>query len=487
MFIADSVGPGIGAVKHANGIDTWVTTLRYRTNFLQTFRINSCGVFGPYTDTVPGFHYKVDTNALSYNYVDFFFMNLLFSPRGNFVVFTGRDTAAADLNYYYYIMPFDDRTGHFRNDSLKRFQIWGNLIRTRELFSFSGAFLYGESFPDSATSSDFYCYDYAQEKITPIHPFLDIYMLDYGMQGDMLIYNISKTADVCLVNRIKQIDSPYPVPQVENPIPGVTLPFGGKSGGIVSRNNYVMSFYDPEYRRPSPYASFRPEVAVAPAYCAESPVVLSGSTQVGVDSLVWELGGARNYRQKDTDTLSLQLSPGTYTLRVKSYKYCLEEEVRDTFRVEDRPFFTLSQDTLYSCEGKVVALPAPDTSNGAWAWVEAGDTVHQGRPGNWYRAEASNSCGISSDSAFIREVNIETPNLITPNGDGRNDCFEPLNAPEVNSLGTDAFRIYSQWGGLIYEDNRCRWCPGNVPPGLYFFELTTAQRCTSKGWVEVVK
>ena len=43
---------------------------------------------------------------------------------------------------------------------------------------------------------------------------------------------------------------------------------------------------------------------------------------------------------------------------------------------------------------------------------------------------------------------IDVPNAFTPNGDGRNDFFYPLNAVKAQQL---QFRVYNRWGQLVFE------------------------------------
>jgi gliding motility-associated-like protein len=50
----------------------------------------------------------------------------------------------------------------------------------------------------------------------------------------------------------------------------------------------------------------------------------------------------------------------------------------------------------------------------------------------------------------LRTCRIDVPTAFTPNGDGLNDFFGPLNALAAENF---LFRVYNRWGGLLFETN----------------------------------
>lgn len=62
--------------------------------------------------------------------------------------------------------------------------------------------------------------------------------------------------------------------------------------------------------------------------------------------------------------------------------------------------------------------------------------------------------GVANESPLSEErctqscFSIEFPNAFTPNGDGQNDLFLPIELREVSEL---RLAIYNRWGGLIYQ------------------------------------
>lgn len=81
--------------------------------------------------------------------------------------------------------------------------------------------------------------------------------------------------------------------------------------------------------------------------------------------------------------------------------------------------------------------------------------------------------GLCSDTALITvllNLTFQMPNAFTPNGDGVNDVFYPEN---VTGGVVREFRIYNQWGEVIYDDPSQGWDGtfNGVPqaPGEYFY------------------
>lgn len=87
-----------------------------------------------------------------------------------------------------------------------------------------------------------------------------------------------------------------------------------------------------------------------------------------------------------------------------------------------------------------------------------------------YQVEFQNSCGsIFSDPIPLQSTeNIEVYNIITPNGDGKNDFYR---LPDV--LADSEFSIYNRWGDVIYDSHTYEnnWSAENVASGVYFYVI----------------
>ncbi|SEJ12291.1 gliding motility-associated C-terminal domain-containing protein [Dyadobacter koreensis] len=115
---------------------------------------------------------------------------------------------------------------------------------------------------------------------------------------------------------------------------------------------------------------------------------------------------------------------------------------------------------------------------------------------NKYGTESVPSNTVCKDNCPI----IELPNVITPNGDGKNDTFKPLDCPSF--VQAVEFKIFNRWGAKVFETNdvNINWDGKNnsgneLAAGQYYYELTvyfeSVQRegkpAQFKGWVQVLR
>jgi gliding motility-associated-like protein len=86
---------------------------------------------------------------------------------------------------------------------------------------------------------------------------------------------------------------------------------------------------------------------------------------------------------------------------------------------------------------------------------------------------------------------LTVPNVITPNGDGRNDR---LVVPNLELYRQPRLLVFNRWGQKIYETDFYRndWDGSNHPAGMYYYHLLTSRpgRETPlefKGWVQILR
>jgi len=68
------------------------------------------------------------------------------------------------------------------------------------------------------------------------------------------------------------------------------------------------------------------------------------------------------------------------------------------------------------------------------------------------------------------ECELLIPNIMTPDGDGRNDTFD------VSSIGRypgSSVQIYNRWGNLVHEDTdyNGKWGAAELPDGVYYYVI----------------
>ncbi len=103
-----------------------------------------------------------------------------------------------------------------------------------------------------------------------------------------------------------------------------------------------------------------------------------------------------------------------------------------------------------------------------------------------------NRCQTRTDSAQIipcdpdLDYTVTAPNIITPNGDGKNECF----TIECYNITIESLSIYSRYGKLMGQVQADSWCPpSTITSGMYYYLLTfkTPANTTEylKGWIVV--
>ncbi len=107
-----------------------------------------------------------------------------------------------------------------------------------------------------------------------------------------------------------------------------------------------------------------------------------------------------------------------------------------------------------------------------------------------YRVRATAPDGRRADSnplTFTTAPRLLAYNILTPDGDGRNDAFVVENLVRYPGTG---LRVYNRWGGEVFraDDYRNDWRAEGLAAGLYYWRLTApGAPQLYKGWVQVVR
>lgn len=152
------------------------------------------------------------------------------------------------------------------------------------------------------------------------------------------------------------------------------------------------------------------------------------------------------------------------------------------------------------CRGEGVTLRLVDPVVGAtleWHTVEdpdriisSEDEIEAEMPGTYYVTTSKDGCKVSSEAVGIetRADSVLVPNVITPNGDSKNDFFEI----ESESLNEFDLFVLNRYGEKIYStpDPDFKWYADQVPSGVYFWHLhyrnCSAEKIEMKGWVHIL-
>ncbi|HEX8328858.1 MAG TPA: gliding motility-associated C-terminal domain-containing protein [Hymenobacter sp.] len=181
-------------------------------------------------------------------------------------------------------------------------------------------------------------------------------------------------------------------------------------------------------------------------------------------------------------------TPGTYWVEATNSGGCSQRDsVRITYLTP--PALHLGGDTAV-CADTGPPLVLDVTLPGVryrWQDGSTNPTFTPTQTGTYWVTVSTSVC-TATDSIRVRLFDcpasaVLVPNIITPNGDGRNDRLIIL------GLGSDpwALTIYNRWGLVVYTTPRYQqdWAAPGLPDGVYFYHLRRPAAPSMKGWLEV--
>lgn len=183
------------------------------------------------------------------------------------------------------------------------------------------------------------------------------------------------------------------------------------------------------------------------------------------------------------DNFSGELSPSHFYADTGTYivtlNYFLEGEVLEyafKLRIYPNPEVDFGPDKGL-CEGQVISLDA-STENGYYYWQDGSTrpTYTVTQRGTYWVEVIANTCVASDTITYgFCDEHIIMPNIFTPNGDGKNDNFIPIEYKDVEEA---TVQIYNRWGKLVFESDNVlsgwngRIDGANAAAGVYFYVLS---------------
>ena len=212
--------------------------------------------------------------------------------------------------------------------------------------------------------------------------------------------------------------------------------------------------------------------------CDQSSYTINSGVDVSIYPLMWSTG-------ETTSSITVNQS-GIYT--VKSLD-C--NRIADTVGVFflQRPEPANLGDDISACVFSPKELrPTKDTVNYEFVWQDGSHkAVYHPKDFGTYWVKAKNYCGEVSDTIIISRKTDDlndVPNVLTPNGDNKNEYFVLLNDP--NSQIT--LLVFNRWGKEVFrsENYNNDWDGGDLAPGTYFLKATGA--CVDfKSWLTIIR
>jgi gliding motility-associated-like protein len=248
--------------------------------------------------------------------------------------------------------------------------------------------------------------------------------------------------------------------------------------------NLIGKFTDSVFLRvvPIPSLSYSPKV------------LCKGDTlQLSVASLASRIHWFRNDKEiieaKNFSKIIID-SSARYTVAYSENDLCESRSDTVAFNFHSLPSLSIkTNNDLPLCMGDSIQLTAVgDANKYLWSEGQNSKSIHVTEEKN-YLVKAFSEIGCSiSDSIYIPIAPTTfafLPNLITPNGDDKNDTFKI-----EGLLPGWSFLVYNSWGGIVYDANdyNNQWNADQLPDGVYFYSIEN-DHCKKvwKGWVQVIR
>ncbi|MEX2233099.1 MAG: gliding motility-associated C-terminal domain-containing protein [Cyclobacteriaceae bacterium] len=176
--------------------------------------------------------------------------------------------------------------------------------------------------------------------------------------------------------------------------------------------------------------------------------------------------------------------PATYW--VETSNRC--ETVRDTvmLQIKSPAVVDLGSD-IVACKGADVTLHYTAAAGETLLWSDGSTTSSlSATQSGTYNLTVNNGCIDTTDEVEVTIMapgEVEIPNVVTHNGDEKNDRF--LLPHDVQNC---SLLICNRWGekvfyAQVYENN---WPQGNISPGVYFYTMRADCIPESKGTIHLV-
>lgn len=237
----------------------------------------------------------------------------------------------------------------------------------------------------------------------------------------------------------------------------------------------------------------KPDFNVTPALllCAGTKAELRASG--AATSFVWKGDSTLNPATGPAVSVSPAYTT-TYTVQAQYADGCKpEKQVVVTVDRAHEPLFDIAQ-ASEACNEPVKYQFLNRTRNadryewnvGAGAMMTSFDVKDRAyeQPGSYVVSLTTYNkagCALTVSKTLNAAPPLVLPNVITPNGDGKNDTF-------MVPVSGSALQVFNRWGKEIFkaEDYRNNWGEGTTN-GTYFYEIKTPQGSRCKGWVQVLE
>ena len=254
------------------------------------------------------------------------------------------------------------------------------------------------------------------------------------------------------------------------------------SGG---NTNPTSSNYSPALAR----KAVQKDLYLGENRCSNKPIQLNALIK-GIDSLKYQWS-------TDATTASIiARKSGNYWVKIYDLKSNLlgSDTVQVTIVTKPRP--NLGEDkSICNYESVLISSGCKNTNlNYSWSISDATtpEIYISDMEAGVYTVELTvQTCADTVKSSMvltINDCNLKIPNVITPNGDGRNDKFVIVG---LEHYPGSQLHVFDRNGKIIYEsmDYQNNWDANNIPNGVYFYrlQLNDGKKSEKNGTISILR
>jgi large repetitive protein len=185
-------------------------------------------------------------------------------------------------------------------------------------------------------------------------------------------------------------------------------------------------------------------------------------------------GAATTFLWSNNSTTSsiIASAQGTYWVQTSNGQCSSSDSI--TISVNQYPAPNLGNDTTL-CQGQTVTLNGGAATTYLWSNGSNASTIIISSQGTYWVQASNEQCSASDTLNLLIsdcEVEIEMPNVFTPNNDGVNDNFIPIKYKGISNAN---LVIYNRWGQKVFntDDFMLGWNgtykDNNCAAGTYFW------------------
>ncbi|HOX81991.1 MAG TPA: gliding motility-associated C-terminal domain-containing protein, partial [Chryseolinea sp.] len=214
--------------------------------------------------------------------------------------------------------------------------------------------------------------------------------------------------------------------------------------------------------------------------CDNTAAVISTGITNDEFTFQWSTG-------ESTSSISVS-ETGLYSVTVTGYCGAFEDNVTITFDEKPIPFSLGDDSEICDFDSKILQ-PVMDINGLTFLWQDGStNPIFNVESYGDFWVTVKNSCGQESDTIRFTKKNYvfnELPNVITPNGDSKNDYFIVDN--EI--AGLVSLQVFNRWGNEVYHSSayQNQWNGEDLSPGVYYVVLEGPCIEKSKGLVSIIK